>query len=158
MGFENTEARMIAKQGSECVNLATRFGRRFRIRFEEGYNAKSIPRRCRDPWLMIIPCQAGHIGPWSADRLVASTRTRGPNIAKLLAVPTAKMEQDGSDGANISFHVDQFRAVAKIMHPRVRRVLTAEQKAALAARGRLVLGAVNAVRRRKTSVDASKPT
>jgi hypothetical protein len=69
----------------ECVNLLECFGRRFRIGFEDGYTYQHVPRRCLDPWMMLIPCRHGHIGPWGGELLVACTSKRG-GVARALAV------------------------------------------------------------------------
>jgi len=52
-----------------CVNLRERFGRRYRVEYEESYYAQHGPRaRIEDPWLQIIPCRAGHVYPWATRR------------------------------------------------------------------------------------------
>ena len=119
----------------ECVNLKRLFGKRFRVRYEESYYAQYGPHaRTDDPWLQIIPCDMGHIYPHGGDMLAASTNKPGPTVRKLKALPGVIVHQDGSDGANILFHIDQFDAVAEIMRPKRRRQWTEEQRAAAAER------------------------
>ena len=49
----------------ECIDLKGRFGSRYRVEYEESYEAQYRPgARTRDPWLMIIPCRFGHIFPY----------------------------------------------------------------------------------------------
>jgi hypothetical protein len=50
-------------------------------------------------------------------------------------VPSARLEQLGDDGANVSFDVSDFRAIAEVMRPKRRRQLSPEQKARLASMG-----------------------
>jgi hypothetical protein len=119
----------------DCVNLRERFGRRYRVEYEESYYAQHGPRaRTDDPWLQIIPCQAGHIYPWGGSTLAASTNGRGPTANKLMALPGTTVHQDGSDGMTILFPVERFAEVAALMHPKRRRQMTAEQRQAAAER------------------------
>jgi hypothetical protein len=114
----------------DCVNLRERFGRQYRVEYEESYSAQYGPHaRIDDPWLQIVPCQHGRVYPHGGNMLTAATNGRGPIIKKLLAVPGAKMWQDGDDGANILFPVEQFEDVAKLMRARRRRRLSPEQRA-----------------------------
>ena len=52
-----------------CVNLRIRFGRRYRIEYDDSYYAQYGLCRGRTPWLKIIPCQRGHIFPWGGNML-----------------------------------------------------------------------------------------
>lgn len=115
-----------------CIDLAERFGRRYRIECEESYFAQYGPRaRVNDPWLKIIPCRLGHICPWGGSKLAAVTNKPGPTARKLAALPGAILWQDGSDGATVLFDVRDFGAVAQIMHPRRCRRLRPEQRTKL---------------------------
>jgi hypothetical protein len=114
----------------ECVNLRGRFGRQYRIEHEESYYAERPEHRsAEEAWLQIIPCQRGHIYPHGHNMLAAATNGRGAIVKKLLAVPGAKMWQDGDDGVNVLFPVERFDDVAKLMRPRRRRRLSPEQRA-----------------------------
>jgi hypothetical protein len=119
-----------------CVDLAERFGRRYRVEYEESYFAQHGPRaRVNDPWLKIIPCQAGHICPWGGSKLAAVTNKPGSTARKLAALPGASVWQDGSDGITVVFDVALFPRVAKLMHPRRCRRLSPEQRAKLIEAG-----------------------
>lgn len=120
-----------------CIDLAERFGRRYRIDNEPAYAAQYGPRsHVSDPWLKIIPCRAGHIYPWGGTRLAAVTHRAGPLARKLAAVPGVTVWLDGSDGVTALFDVAVFPAVAKVMHPRYRRRLdlTPAQRAKIGRR------------------------
>ena len=60
--------------------------------------------------------------------LTASTSHRGPIAHRLANLPGVNVVQDGDDGLNAVFHVDDFDAVAEIMKPRRRRRLTPDQR------------------------------
>jgi hypothetical protein len=129
-----------------CIDLKERFGRRFRLLYEESYTTEN--RRGHDPWLLTIVCRHGHIYPHGRDQLAASTNSRGPIAKRLAALPCVRVVQDGDDGINVVFHIDDFTTVAAIMKPKRRRKLTAEHKAKLTAAGRLALA-----RHRNSGVD-----
>jgi len=119
----------------ECVNLKERFGKRFKVRYEESRRAdRGDGARLPDPWLMILLCQRGHIFPWGGDRLAASTDSPGATARKLAALPGAILHQDGADGMTVVFDVADFAAVAALMHPRRRRQMTEAQRAAATER------------------------
>ena len=118
------------KPAPECVNLKDRFGDRFKVDYEESYFAERTIRSVVDPWLMIVLCANGEIGPYGGEHLLACTRSRGPVAKALKALDCIEVTQDGDDGINAKFHVDDFDRVAEIMRPRRRRRLTEEQKAA----------------------------
>jgi hypothetical protein len=108
-----------------CFDLKSRFGKTYRVVSEDGNS------RNTDPWNWQLLCRKGHVYPHSDTRLGAATDTaHAALLRRLLAIPSAQEEQLGDDGANISFDLADFTAVAKIMRPRRRRQLTAKQKAA----------------------------
>lgn len=132
----NSSAPARRRPDPPCVDLDARFGRRYRIEYEESYSAQHGPKaKVRDPWLMVIPCRAGHISPWGGSLLAACTNTSGPTARKLAALPGAEVAQDGGDGVTVLFDVGQLKAVAKLMHPRRCRQLSHEQRARLADAG-----------------------
>jgi hypothetical protein len=113
-----------------CINLQQRFGRRYRVVYEESYHAQyGHNARTEDPWLQIISCLHGHICLWGDDKLAACTDKAGPVAKALKALAFTQTAQDGDDGANIVFPVEHFDEVAAIMKPRRRRRLSEEQKA-----------------------------
>ena len=106
----------------KCIDLRERFGQQWRIEYEESHYADHGERtRTEDPWLMIIPCQHGHICPWGDDLLAACTNNRGTIAKRLKTLPFVAVVQDGDDGINASFHVDHFEEVAAIMRPKRKR-------------------------------------
>lgn len=122
----------------DCVNLRKRFGRQYRVTYEESYYTQYGPHaRVDDPWLQIIPCERGHISPWGPSTLAASTNSPGPTARKLAALPGATLWQDGSDGVTILFPVEMFPEVAALMHPKRRRQrqMTEEQRQRLVEAG-----------------------
>jgi len=115
-----------------CIDLAERFGRHFRVEYEESYYAERHEyREAESVWLRIIPCRAGHICPWGGSTLAAVTDRAGPIARKLSTLPGVTLWQDGSDGATVLFDVADFEAVARIMRPCKRRVLTEKIRAHL---------------------------
>jgi hypothetical protein len=107
-----------------CIDLEKRFGSVYRVAYEDGKR-----HRTRDPWRLILLCRHGHIYPHGGDRLGASTRCRGAIAGRLVALSCVRVAQDGTDGINLVFHVDDFPTVAAILKPRRRRKLTARQVA-----------------------------
>ena len=119
----------------DCVNLKERFGRKYRVTYEESHYAQYGPRaQTDDPWLQIIPCRRGHIFPHGDNILAASTNNRGPTAHKLAALDFTTISQDADDGVTLLFPVEKFPEVAKLMHPKRRRQLTEKQRLAAAER------------------------
>ncbi len=113
-----------------CIDLNAAYGAQYRVVYEESYQGgQAGGRRVHDQWLLTIPCQFGHIYPHGADHLGASTSFRGPVAKRLAALPCVRVVQDGDDGINVVFHIDDFEAVAEVMKPRRRRRLTPDQRA-----------------------------
>ena len=113
----------------DCINLKERFGDRYRVKYEDSYYAERPEYRKEEaPWLMIIPCQNGHICPWGGSMVAACTRRRGPVARRLKDLPFAEAFQDGDDGVNVVFNVEHFEEVAEIMKPR-RRYMVSEEEA-----------------------------
>jgi len=119
---------------SECVNLRERFGRRFKVVYEEAHRAEYGPNaRTEDPWLMILLCEHGHVFPHGDDQLAAFTD--GPVIAKKLArLVCCEVWQEGDQELTVLFDVADFDAVAQILKPRRRRRLTPAQRQAASER------------------------
>ncbi len=83
----------------------------------------------------MIPCKRGHIFPWGASTLAASTNGQGPTTKRLMTLPGVTVHQDGSDGATVLFPVDRFDAVAELMLPKRRRVVSETELERLRAIG-----------------------
>lgn len=113
---------------TDCIDLKSRYGDRFRVVSEESLTAERGENpRSTDPWLQIIPCTNGHIFPWGGEKLGASTDRAGRVATALAKLPFVQVVQYGSDGANVTFPLTEFDAVAAIMKPRRRRRLSPEQ-------------------------------
>src|SRR6476660_4953227 len=113
-----------------CIDLDAIFDGRFRVTYEESYyEERGEGGRLKDPWLRMIPCRHGIIYPNGGDYLGASTTLRGPIAGRLAALPCVRVSQDGDDGVNAIFHVDDFETVAAVMKPKRRRRLTTDQRA-----------------------------
>jgi hypothetical protein len=110
------------------IDIREKFGRRYKIHSEES--------NTRDPWLSKIVCQHGHIYPHGGEFLGAATNHRGKIAKTLKNLPCITVTQDGNDGINATFHVDDFGKVAKVMKPRLRRVLSEDHKRRLHEAGR----------------------
>lgn len=126
----------------DCIDLRQRFGKKYRVKYEESYYAeRGDGARSDAPWLQIIPCQHGHIYPFGGEMLAASTDTRGPIAKRLVRLACTAVVQDGDDGVNASFHVDDFDQIAEIIKPRKRRrrSMSEEDKKRLAEMGRAAL-------------------
>ena len=114
----------------QCIDLKEKFGDHYQVSYDESYEAeRGHAGRLHDPWLLTIPCRHGHIYPHGGNYLGASTTNRGPVANRLAALPFVRLVQDGDDGVNVVFDVDDFEAVAAIMKPKRRRQLTTEQRA-----------------------------
>lgn len=107
-----------------CVDLEEQFGSVYQVEYEDG-----VFHRARDAWRLILTCRHGHFYPHGGEILGASTNTRGAIANQLAALPCVRVVQDGSDGINAIFHVDDFESVAALLKPRRRRRLTPDQKA-----------------------------
>ncbi|MCX7429200.1 MAG: hypothetical protein NTW96_26685 [Planctomycetia bacterium] len=119
-----------------CINLKEQFARKYRVVNEESYYAEHGPNAwVGDPWLQIIPCRWGHIGPWDADRLAASVDGHAKVARRLRDLPGVEIVQDGDGGeVTAAFTSDRFDEVAAIMRPRRRRRLSPEQRSAATER------------------------
>ena len=122
-----------------CINLKERFGAQYKVTYEESYYAERSRHTLVDPWLMIIPCQHGHIYPQGGDLLAVSTDKRGGIARQVIGSPFVTVEQDGTDGINATFPVERFDEVAAIVKPKRRRRLSAERRERLAEMGKVNL-------------------
>lgn len=90
-----------------------------------------------DVWHHRVPCRHGHLYLNGVGTLGWASDNRGPLVGRVLEIPGAVLEQDGSDGVNITFPVERFEQVAELVRPRRRRVLSEEHAARLREAGRL---------------------
>lgn len=122
--------------GEGPPNLKALFGRKYRVEYEESYREAYGPRATReDPWLMIVVCRYGEIYPFGGDTLAASVDGH-PNVAgRLRRLRCCRVVQDGDFGELTAlFDLADFRKVARVMRPRLRRELSAEQREELIGR------------------------
>jgi hypothetical protein len=135
---------------SPRVNLRALFGDRFRVGFEESYHAQyGAHARVDNPWLQLLLCEKGTIGPWGGTKLVASTNTSGATATALKALACVQVKQDGADGVNAIFDVADVDQVLRLLKPRRRRRpnYIAEQRQAIGRRLQVARqGAGNAMR------------
>ena len=117
----------------KCINLKNKFGKLYRVKYEESYRAEH--KYGGDPWLMIILCKYGHIFPWGGKQLAASVdgHSRIANNIKRLKCCTVVQEGDFGE-LTATFHIDDMKYVKKIMHPIRKKVITEEQRKILSER------------------------
>ena len=131
-----------------CINLAERYGHRYRIVYEEQVAEWPVAERS---WLARIACRYGHVGVQGGEFLHAFT-DRARIGAKLRALPFVERAQ-GDAEVRIVFHVAHLAEVLAILRPfRRRQGLSEAQRAALDA------GRRPFVRRADASVEKSAET
>ncbi len=113
-----------------CVNLRERFGERYKVVYEESYRADRGERAfAPDPWLMTIPCRYGHILPWTADLLAVSVDGHPIMAGIIRRLSCCQVVQDGDFGElTVTFALDDFPKIAKIMRPHRRPQLSDEER------------------------------
>ena len=115
----------------QCINMRERFGDLYKIGHDPAYDIERSEFRAQEePWLQLILCQNGEIGPWGDEHLLACTKNRGPIAKRLAALDCIEVNQGGDDGISVKFHVRNFDQVAEIMKPRKRRRLSEAQRVA----------------------------
>lgn len=114
----------------DCTNLKERFGRRYRVEYEESYYAEhGDGARVEDPWLMIVPCRYGHVFPWGGSTLAASVDGYPKVAGRLRRLRCCRVVQDGDFGElTATFDVAEFPKVAKVMRPRRRRQISQQER------------------------------
>lgn len=118
-----------------CVNLRERFGRQFKVSYEESYYAdRGTGAWLPDPWLMILPCRFGHIYPHGGAMLAVFVDGHPKLAGVLRRLPCCQVYRDGDDGMTLLFNAVDFGKMAQIMHPQRRRQYTPEQRAAMVRR------------------------
>ena len=139
-----------------CPNLRAMYGHKHRVDREPPATS------WHDPWSHRIPCKHGHIYPHGDALLGFASRYLGPVAYRVAALPFTTVEQVGDDGMNISFPVDRFDEVTRIVKPRRRRELSGQHKLKLAEASRkfrFVRGSENrgtALERPQTPLDDSR--
>jgi hypothetical protein len=97
------------------INLRTRFGARYVVKFEESRSTE------RDPWPYIIPAKCGHFYPFGASEIAASIDGHPKLTKRLCRIEGVRLHQDGDDGATVVFDAALFPDVAAVMKPIRRR-------------------------------------
>lgn len=96
----------------DCIDLETRFGRRYRVGYEDPQFAAT-----QDPWHKIVKCKSGHICPSGETTLWACTKGRRSRVAKAMLsgeLPCV-IKMDGDDGINAEFDVSDFQSMFSAM-------------------------------------------
>lgn len=119
------------------VNLAERFGGKYRVTYEESYHAQyGAQARIDDPWLQVIIGRWGHIFPLGGGMLGVSTNSCGPTANRLKMLSFCTILLDGDDGLTLAFHIEHLHEIAKIIRARTTRRLSESRRAALIAAGK----------------------
>lgn len=105
-----------------CIDLSRQFDNAFVVRRDPA--ARRANARTNDAWHFVIPCKFGHICPWGDSLLAASVDGHRMVSSVLSKTGVCKLVQDGDDGQTFTFDVSNFPAVAKIMRPRLRRLVS----------------------------------
>jgi hypothetical protein len=112
----------------------------YRHAWDESYDPEHVPHDKRDTWYVRVVGKYGDIWPHSPSAgLLGVFTTQRVGRRVLAEVPGSAVWTDGDDGLMITFPVAAFATVAGIIQCYRKRVLTDEQKAALAERGREAL-------------------
>jgi hypothetical protein len=106
---------------AQPVNLAERFGKRYRITYDPAYHPKG--KHAPDAWYMQIPCQYGTIYPIGGDNLAVEVDYHDVIAGKLKRLGL-RLTQDGDNEKTFVFPVVRFAEVAAIVRPKRRIVLT----------------------------------
>jgi hypothetical protein len=117
-----------------CVDLRSEFGDRYRVRFNAGHEGTTGAGA--DIWGLEMLCKGRGVTiyPIGGQRLAVEVDYR-PSIVRKLMVLLGPPSQDGDHEKTFYFDLEQFQAVAEIVQPRRRRVLSEAQKAKLASAG-----------------------
>lgn len=113
------------------VDLRAVAGKRYQLEYEESHRGKAD-----EPWLLLIPCQCGHIYPHSDKLLGVATNGRGSLTQKIARLPGVEVVQDGDDGINAVFPASLFAKVAAIVKPKRKRQVSAKERERLASMGK----------------------
>lgn len=118
----------------ECINLQEQLGDRYKIAFDPAYDPAHRRKDALDPWSMVIPCRRGTIYPFGGDLLAVEIDGRPRTAKRLEQLEGVTLYQDGDREKTFVFHVGLFPEVARIVQPRRKRRLSAEQRRKAAER------------------------
>jgi len=135
-----------------CVNLAERFGKRFRVSLEAG-GATQLAWPLEDRgWLQEIRGRKGVVSPWGGELLQAYSDR--PGIARRLRGLPFVLHARGDVEVVVRFHVDHAEQVFALIRPYRRRRVSDAERARLVAMGRANLARIN----RQPHVESDFPT
>lgn len=123
----------------DCPNLRELFGDKHHVRLSTEFKQLAGVGGIEKPWFYELLCQKQsgcRIVPWGPDRLavIRDKPAHSGVFQELMHLKTTRLEQDGDDGQNISFHLDEMPSVLRIVRPRHRKKLSDEQRQVLAER------------------------
>ena len=110
------------------INLRDRFGNKYKITFDTCYDPKGRSRDKLDPFMMQIPCQYGTIYPDGKHHLRIDIDHHIPTANRVARLPGCELVMDGDFEKTIRFHIERFDAVAAIVKPKRKRVLSETQR------------------------------
>jgi hypothetical protein len=121
---------------ASCVNLLETFGTAYRVTFDPAYDSRRVPRRCLDPWMMMLLGRGKGVAiyPFGGNRLAVEVVGRPGLVKKLVALPGLQLWQDGAGETCFLFDLARFEAVAAVVRPRKRRRLPEGQRQACTRR------------------------
>jgi len=111
-----------------AINLLERFGKRFRITFDEAFDPRG--KHSPDCWAMQIPCAFkgvtlyAHGGP----RLAVEINGHRELARRVSLLEGVALHQNGDDEKTFLFDVAQFEQVAVLVKPKRRIRLTEERR------------------------------
>jgi hypothetical protein len=115
-----------------CVNLMERFGSKYRVTFEDGYDAKG--KHSPDPAMMELRGRFGTIYAHGPGTLAVMCDRHPAARKQLTNLVSCRLVQDGDHEATFVFDAERFREVAAIVKPRRKRQMTDEQRQAATER------------------------
>jgi hypothetical protein len=122
-------SRSADESAAELIDIRRCYGHKYRVISED------LNSRNSDAWAWTIPAARGHLYLHSPDRLGAATN--GRRVGRILArLSGVRIEQEADDGLNLSFPVEQFKAVARVMRPKRRRQISERERRRLTDVGR----------------------
>lgn len=110
---------------SGCINLRERFPD-YRLRWDESH----VPGQDFDPWLLEIPCKYGRIYAYGGNELCAYT-DRPRLLARLKAIPGARVHQEGDFELVVRFHVEDWEPYFHLLRAKRKRTLSPGVRLAL---------------------------
>jgi hypothetical protein len=119
------------------IDLKATYGDRFKVTYEE---SASIPNQTAADraWLQVVEGHRAHIYIHGENNLGVYVRTfndGSDRLGRLLAIPGARLHQNGDREATVVIPNDQFERAAEIIRARRRRQLSDSERRRLAEIG-----------------------